>query len=122
MAAHRTVAAVATDLDVSSQGDVWTSRTIRRNGLSPAWMETVEVGTSDPEMAVLRLSVWDRPGGGAAERFLCYATMPACALRGGYRIVHMRDADGCKIAFCKLQQVLTCGRRTRTFDPYALLH
>ena len=64
-------------------------------------MQTVEVGVSDPEMAVLRAAVWDRRPGGEPQ-FLCYVTMPACALRTGYRNVPMRDKHGCKIAFCKM--------------------
>lgn len=95
-------AAAANDLDEAYPGDVWTSRTVQKNGLSPAWMQTVEVGVSDPELAVIRCSVWDRPGNGAPERFLCYVTLPACALRTGYRVVQMRDTDGCKVAFCKM--------------------
>ena len=49
-------------------------------------------------------------GPGAAAR-------SACALRGGYRVCHMRDADGCKIAFCKL---LVHVRSSHTHLPYAL--
>lgn len=66
-------------------------------------MQTVEVGVSDPEMAVIRFSVWDRPPSTSSEpRFICHACLPACALRTGYRNVSMRDRDGCKIAFCKM--------------------
>ena len=52
------------------------------------------------------LTVWDRSSAAAgfneADHFLCYVTVPACALRCGYRNVPMRDANGCKIAFCKM--------------------
>ena len=97
-----TFAAAAADLDDARHGDVWTSKTVPANGLSPSWMQTAEVGVSDPEMAVLRVSVWDRPPSGGDARFLCYASLPACALRTGYRNVPMRDRDGCKVAFCKM--------------------
>ena len=97
-----TFAAASADLEDSLHGDVWTSRTVHRNGMSPAWIQTVEVGASDPELAVVRFSVWDRPGGDAPERFLCCATLSASAFRSGYRVLQMRDVNCCKIAFCKM--------------------
>ena len=65
-------------------------------------METVEVGVSDPDVAVLRLSVYDRSRATDAPSLLCSAALPAAALRPGYSNAPLRDADGCKVAFCKL--------------------
>ena len=79
-----------------------------------------QVGVSDPELAVLRCTVWDRSprkNGGNRHAFLCYGALPACVLRPGYRNVPMRDANGCKIAFCKM---LWHVRSSHTHLPQAL--
>lgn len=47
-----TFAAAGHDLDDCRHGDVWTSKTVQRNGLSPSWMQTVEIGVSDPELGI----------------------------------------------------------------------
>ena len=95
-------AAAGDDLDECVHADRWMSRTVPQNGLSPQWMQTVEIGASDPELCVVRCSVWDKQPAGEPPKFLCYVTMPLCALRSGYRNVTMRDVHGAKIAFCKM--------------------
>ena len=112
-----TFAAAGTDLDECTHGDVWTSKVVDKNGISPSWMQTVEVGVSDPELAVIRVSVWDRSRASAEPQFLCYVSIPACALRSGYRNAPMRDANGCKIAFCKM---LWHVRQSHTHLPCSL--
>ena len=99
-----TFAAAAADLDDAVHGDTWTSAVKYRNGLNPVWLEKVEVGVSDPDLAVLRITVWDRPTAGlsTANKFLGYATIPVSALRMGYRSVPLRDRNGCSIAFSAL--------------------
>lgn len=96
-------AAAGDDLDECAHGDAWASKTVAQNGLSPQWMQTVEIGVADPDLAVLRCSVWDAGPTAASEpKFLCYASLPVAAIRAGYRNVPMRDEHGCRIAFCKL--------------------
>ena len=108
-------AAAGDDLDECSHGDAWVSRTVAHNGLAPQWMQTVEVGVADPDLAVVRVTVWDGPATPELPpKFLCYAALPFAALRAGYRNVPMRDKDGCKVAFCKL---LWHVRRSHTHLP-----
>ncbi len=61
-------AAVADDLDACRHGAAWTSRAVSRNGLSPKWMQSFEVGVSDPDCAVLRMTVWDKQPAQSAPR------------------------------------------------------
>ena len=58
-----------------------------------------------PQQTFLRVTVYNVKkqmlGKGSPIR-LAYAMIPFSALRNGYRNVSMRDANGCKIAFCKM--------------------
>jgi len=111
-------AAAGADLDECSHGNIWVSKTVPRNGLAPSWMQTVEVGVSDPDLAVLRCTLWDRTAAAgttaASERLLCFTTLPIAALRTGYRNVPLRDRNGCKIAFCRM---LWHVRQSHTHPP-----
>ena len=106
-------AACANDLDEAKHGDAWTSRTVLHVGLSPTWMQTVEIEVSDPDLAVIRCSIWDRGAVTSSashghEAFLCYVSLPACALRTGTATCHYETRTDARL---RLRGCLfTCAR------------
>ena len=60
------------------------TRTIRDNGLNPVWDERVELKIVNPDMALLRFSVYDEDMFGDTK-FIGHFTLPVKLVQTGYR-------------------------------------
>ena len=67
------------------------TKTIPDNGLNPVWDETFKLRILNPEMALIRFSIYDEDMFGDPN-FIGHATFPAKLLLSGYRSIQVRTA------------------------------
>ena len=66
------------------------TKTIPDNGLNPVWDETFKLRILNPEMALIRLSIYDEDMFGDPN-FIGHATFPDKLLLSGYRSIQLKN-------------------------------
>ena len=66
------------------------TKTIPDNGLNPVWDETFKLRILNPEMALIRLSIYDKDMFGDPN-FIGHATFPDKLLLSGYRSIQLKN-------------------------------
>ena len=66
------------------------TKTIPDNGLNPVWDETFKLRILNPEMALIRFSIYDEDMFGDPN-FIGHATFPARVLLSGYRSIQLKN-------------------------------
>jgi hypothetical protein len=72
---------------------MYNTKRVKQNGLNPIWKEdeVFEFTISNPSVAMLVFSVWDKTDDGT-EDFIAAASLPVSCIREGYRSVALFDA------------------------------
>jgi hypothetical protein len=72
---------------------MYNTKRVKQNGLNPIWKEdeVFEFTITNPSVAMLVLSVWDKTDDGK-EHFIAAASLPVSCIREGYRSVALFDA------------------------------
>ena len=66
------------------------TKTIPDNGLNPVWDETFNLRILNPEMALIRFSIYDEDMFGDPN-FIGHATFPIKLLMSGYRSIQLKN-------------------------------
>eukprot|EP00698_Gefionella_okellyi_P008306 TRINITY_DN2057_c0_g1_i1.p1 TRINITY_DN2057_c0_g1~~TRINITY_DN2057_c0_g1_i1.p1 ORF type:complete len:642 (-),score=155.79 TRINITY_DN2057_c0_g1_i1:1906-3831(-) len=76
------------------------TKTIDDNGFNPVWHETFTFDVSVPDLALLRLTVYDEDVG--SDDFIAYRVLPLAHIREGVRAVFLFDKAHAPVEFSSL--------------------